>query len=205
MICGEFFFEDNAGDFGDGGSVGGSRGGGNGGNVSCGDGQEKTLTTNFDTYVVVLATVVGRIAKLKFGDDVDIVVVAVDKTRATTTTNDTTTTNKATNRAMKHINKQILPNHNGQPKISHHHHPHNHFPTITKYPTITTTLTTTQPTTMKQHPLKIALLHQSQIPPLQKTVTTSKTTTTSNALPMQPPPALPLRHSKSRFFCVVKT
>ena len=62
MICGEFFFEDNAGDFGDGGSVGGSRGGGNGGNVSCGDGQEKTLTTNFDTYVVVLATVVGRIA-----------------------------------------------------------------------------------------------------------------------------------------------
>ena len=62
MICGEFSFEDDGGGCGN----GGSGDGGNGGNIGCGGGQEKTPTTNFNTEVVVVATVVGRIAKLKY-------------------------------------------------------------------------------------------------------------------------------------------
>ena len=64
MICGEFCFEDDGGRCGDGGSVGGNGNGGNGGNKGCDGGQEKNPKTKFDTLVVVVATVVGRISKL---------------------------------------------------------------------------------------------------------------------------------------------
>ena len=74
-------------------------------------------------YCVVVVGVVGVV-----------VLVAVGKTRATTTAIDTNITANATNKAMKYINKSILLNHNCHPNISHHHHQHRHFPTITKIP-----------------------------------------------------------------------